>query len=449
MMYLAQAAEVFGGRLHGTDRLFCGVSTDSRTLKEGELFVALHGERFDGHDFVADCASRVAGAVVARPLDAPCAQIVVPDPLAALQTLAHEWRRQQQKVAVAAITGSNGKTSTHEMLATIFAAHGETLASPGNWNNHIGVPLTLLRLTPQHRYAVIEMGANHPGEISQLTAMAEPQAAAITCVAEAHLEGFGSLEGVASAKAEIFEGLRGQGVAIINAEDRFAPQWHRTVEASRILTFAMAPTEADVVAAAEAPSTLTLCYAGQSERIEWPLEGTHNVRNAACAVALACALEVPFQSAAQALSGFQLKAGGRLQFLQGCSEAQIIDDSYNANPGSFRAAIDVLVALPQEPWLVMGEMQELGPDAEEHHLEVARYARAAGVQRLYALGTYARQCAEAFGSKGQACSTQQEIADALRTDMGAHCAILVKGSRAAQLEQLVAQLVPGGQAHAA
>ena len=450
MMRLAQLAAWAGGELRGADRPVAGIGTDSRTLREGELFVALAGERFDGHDFAADCAAQAAGVLVARELPVPCPQIIVPETLAALQAMAQGWRRRCSEVALAAVTGSNGKTSTREMTAAIFAAHGPTAASPGNWNNHVGVPLTLLRLMPQHRYAIVEMGANHPGEIRQLVRLAEPQAAAITCAAEAHLEGFGSVAGVAQAKAEIFEGLQDGGTAVINAEDAYAAQWRRQVAGRSILTFAAAgDVPADVVALPGAATGLTLQAAGETVRIDWTLEGAHNARNAACAVALACASGLEFRTAAQALAGFELPVDGRLRFLEGLRGAQLVDDSYNANPGSFRAAIDVLSGLSQEPWLVMGEMMELGPHSGQCHEEVARYAREAGVRRLYALGAHAERCARVFGAGAQAYASLDEAAAALQAHMRPDCAVLVKGSRGAKLERLVAKLASGRSAHAA
>ncbi len=449
-MRLAQLAAWAGGELKGADRPVAGISTDSRMLREGDLFVALAGERFDGHDFAADCAAQAAGVLVARELSVPCPQIIVPETLAALQAVAQAWRRQCGDVALAAVTGSNGKTSTREMTAAILASHGPTAASPGNWNNHVGVPLTLLQLMPQHRYAVVEMGANHPGEIRRLTRLAEPQAAAITCAAEAHLEGFGNVAGVARAKAEIFEGLQGDGMAVINAEDAYAEQWRRQAASCDVMTFAAAvDVPADVVALPDAAASLALQSAGETVRIDWMLEGTHNARNAACAVALACALGLEFRTAAQALAGFELPVDGRLRFLEGLHGAQLVDDSYNANPGSFRAAIDVLSGLPQEPWLVMGEMMELGPRSGQCHEDVACYARAAGVRRLYALGTHAERCARAFGAGAQAFASLDEAAAVLQAHMHPDCAVLVKGSRGAQLERLVAKLASGRSAHAA
>lgn len=448
-MHLAQLAAWADGELKGADAPVKGIGTDSRTLKDGELFVALKGENFDGHDFAARCEDRAAGVMVARELAVDRPQIVVPDTLTALQRIAAKWRAAHD-VAVAGITGSNGKTTTKEMTAAILSGEDCTLASAGNLNNHIGVPLTLLGLDDPHRYAVIEMGANHPGEIRQLTALVRPKAATITCAAPAHLEGFGSLQGVARAKAEIFEGLEPEGVAVINAEDGFAFQWRTAAAPHEVLTFAAdLNMQADVYAHPCVPSRLEFRYGGENVEVEWTLAGIHNARNAACSVALAVALGVPFQRAARALSGFQLEVGGRLRLVEGCGGAQLIDDSYNANPGSFHAAIDVLVAQGREPWMVMGEMKELGLYSVECHEEVADYARKAGVRRLYVLGPHAVSTARAFGPGGQACTDVEALSAELRAQLGPRHAVLVKGSRAARLERLVTRLMPEEETHAA
>ena len=449
MMRLAQFAAWAEGELKGEDAPVAGVGTDTRTLHDGELFVALAGENFDGHDFAAQCEQRAAGVLVARELAVACPQIVVPNPLTALQRIAAQWR-QQLEVSVAGITGSNGKTSTKEMTAAALAGEGGVWASPGNLNNHIGVPLALLGLNAGHRHAVIEMGANHPGEIRQLAAMAQPQAAAITCAAQAHLEGFGSLQGVARAKAEIYEALGPDGVAVINADDGFAFQWRSAAAPHEVLSFSADPAmAADVHALSISSQRLELRHGGERVEIEWTFEGVHNARNAACAVALAVALGAPFKRAAGGLSGFRLDVEGRLRFVEGLGGAQLIDDSYNANPGSFHAAIDVLVAQGREPWMVMGEMKELGMHSVKCHEEVADYARDAGVRRLYALGPYAERIVRAFGPGGQACADLDEVARELQARLEPDCVVLIKGSRAARLEGLVARLVPGGEANAA
>ena len=439
-MRLLDLADWVGGQLKGADAPVCGVGIDSRTLREGELFVALAGDRFDGHDFAAQCAPRAAGLLVARELAVDCPQILVEDPLRAMQQMAVQWRRLWPG-RMAGITGSNGKTTTKEMTAAALGATGSVWASPGNLNNHIGVPLSLLGLRGEHHAAVIEMGANHPGEIRALARMAGAQAAAVTCAAEAHLEGFGDLQGVARAKAEIYEELDANGVAVINADDTFADSWQTSAAPRAIRTFSANPArEADVIAMLRPQARLEVRCGQDTMEIDWTIKGLHHARNAACAVTLALALGVPFKAAAEGLSGFELSAGGRQRFVNGLAGSCLIDDSYNANPGSFRASIDVLVAQGREPWMVMGEMGELGADSVRWHEEVAKYAREAGVRRLWALGAHAGNVARTFGSGGRACADLEQVADELRTQLGPDCVVLIKGSRAARLEMLVARL---------
>ena len=447
MMRLAALAEWCGGELLGADGPVRGADLDSRTLPAGALFVALRGARRDGHDFAADCADRAAGCLVARRLQLDCPQIVVDDPAAALQTIAARWRgRLRARVAV--VTGSNGKTTTKEMTRAVLAAAGRCTASPGNWNNHLGVPLALLGVAADDDYAVLELGANRPGEIARLATWARPDAAAVTGAAEAHLEGFGDLDGVAAAKAEIYAGLGEDGVAVVNADDRYAEFWRARAAPRRVIDFGAAADAA--VRARLGDGELELACGGETARIDWPLAGAHNASNAACAVALGLGLGIGFQAAAAALAGFELPLGGRLRFARGPGGARLIDDSYNANPGSFRAAIDVLVGQAAETWLVLGEMRELGAASGEQHAAVARYARAAGVGRLLALGPEAGRCARAFGAGGEACAGIEQAAAVLRRELSAGGAVLVKGSRAAGLERLVARLEqPAEAAHAA
>ena len=448
-MRLLELADWADGRLKGADAPVRGVGIDSRVLREGELFVALPGERFDGHDFAAQCASRAAGLLVARELEVDCPQILVEDPLRAMQRMAVQWRRRWPG-RMAGITGSNGKTTTKEMTAAALGGAGPVWASPGNLNNHIGVPLSLLGLRGEHHAAVIEMGASHPGEIRALARMAGAQAAAITCAAEAHLEGFGDLQGVARAKAEIYEELDADGVAVINADDAFTDSWQASAAPRAVQTFSADPARvADVTATPQSRARLEVRCGQDRIEIDWTVEGLHNARNAACAVALALALGVPFETAAEGLSGFEMPVGGRQRFVDGPTGSRLIDDSYNANPGSFRASIDVLVAQGREPWMVMGEMGELGADSARWHEEVARYAREAGVRRLWALGAHASSVARTFGSGGQACADLEQVANELQAQLGPDCVVLIKGSRAARLEMLVARLRQGEGADAA
>lgn len=444
---LSEAAAVAGGRLEGRDAEFAGVSTDSRSIERGMLFVALHGERFDGHEFVAGAAGRgAAGAVVSRAIDAPLPQVVVGDTLAALAAIAADWRARSGAI-VLGVGGSNGKTTTKEMLAAILAGAGATLATRGNLNNHIGVPLTLLRLEPGHRFAVIEMGANHPGEIAALAALAKPSIALVTNAGDEHLEGFGDLEGVARAEGEMYAALGTGGIAIVNADDTFAALWESMAPpGADILRFGI-DARADVRAASiqgriEAgafATTFTLAIGKEEARVRIGLAGRHNVANALGAAAAAHAAGVGIRDIAAGL-GRMKPVAGRLQLKPGPRGSWLIDDSYNANPSSVRAGIDVLCALPGEHWLVLGEMAELGDETEASHADVGDYARRAGVSRLFAMGAAARHTADAFGARAMWYADAPSLGNALAASLERGVTALVKGSRINRLERVVERL---------
>jgi UDP-N-acetylmuramoyl-tripeptide--D-alanyl-D-alanine ligase len=443
MLRLSEAAQAVNGRVVGADVAFDAVSSDSRAIQSGDLFVALRGERFDGHDFVADCLQRGAvAALVDRQWNAGAAGplLVVEDTRLAMGTLASYWRGKFD-IPVAAVTGSNGKTTVKEMLASILrenSAEDAVLATQGNLNNDIGLPLTLFKLQASHRYAVIEMGMNHPGEISYLTRLAKPSVALVNNALQAHLEGLGSVEAVAHAKGEIFEGLADDGTAIINADDKFASLWQQLAAPRKIMTFGLS-AEADVSADyhLEADrSAITLKTPSGSVALRLPVPGLHNVRNALAASAAALAMGAPLSAIA---SGLQSYGGvkGRLQRKPGKQGATIIDDTYNANPASMRAAIDVLAACPDKRVLVLGDMGELGADAAKMHLEIGAYAKAAGLDTLLVLGELSRQMASAFGSGAQHFETPEALAEALAQQLSADTTVLVKGSRFMRMERVV------------
>jgi UDP-N-acetylmuramoyl-tripeptide--D-alanyl-D-alanine ligase len=441
MEKLSDVARRLGATLHGSDAEFTRVNTDTRQLRAGDLFVALKGERFDGHDFVLRAASLGAvGCIVSRKNDSPCAQIVVPDTLTALQDYAASWRKDAG-VPVIAVTGSNGKTTTKQLLAEVAAARGSVLATEGNLNNHIGVPLTLLRLrAEQHRTAIIEMGANHLGEIARLAAIARPDVGIVTMAGDAHLEGFGSREGVARGKGELFAALDG-GVAIINADDAFAPLWQSLAARASILTFGLAYS-ADVRAervqlAADETHFRLVTPEGHAE-VTLRLAGRHNVGNALAAAAGGVALGISVDAVAAALSRTQPVAG-RLNWKKARKGARVLDDTYNANPSSLRAAMELLATLPGQRWLVLGDMKELGADAEALHEDAGRVARQLGVDRVYAVGDLARAAAAGFG-KGRHFNSVEALVDALYEDVQPDVAILVKGSRSSRMERVVAAL---------
>lgn len=449
---LQTLAEVSGGTLVGEDCAFDSVSTDTRTLRPGALFVALSGPSFDGHDFVAQAlAGGAVAALVSRPLEVAVPQVVVTDPLAALSAFASAWRNQFD-IPVLAVTGSNGKTTTKEMLGAILGGVGPTLVTQGNLNNHIGVPLTLLQLTAGHRYAVIEMGASGPGEIAHLAALANPTLGIVTNAGAAHLEGFGSLAGVAEGKGELFLALPAQGVAVINADDRFAEFWLQRCTTEKVLTFGF-EQPADFMA-----HRVRVQASEQGFRIQFdlvtpqgtreavlPLGGLHNLRNALGAAAMASAAGASLDQIVTGLAGMQA-VGGRLHLRSAVAGAHLIDDAYNANPSSLKAGIDALRSLPGEHWLVLGEMRELGGNSDELHAEVGRYAREAGIKRLLAVGPGAMHAVQAFGSGGQWFAGLPALIEAARADLTEGTIVLIKGSRANQLERAVAALAGQGPA---
>lgn len=435
-----------GGRLAGADVECAGVSTDSRTLRRGELFVALRGERFDGHAFVGAAAERgAAAAVVERACAVELPQVVVGDTQAALGALAAAWRARFD-LPVIGVAGSNGKTTTKELLAAVLAAGGPVLATRGNLNNHIGVPLTLLGLESGHRHAVIEIGANHPGEVAALARIVRPTIALVTNAGDEHLEGFGSRDGVARAEGELFEALATGGTAVINADDPYHDLWRSLLCATRCLTFGTGQG-ADLRALAvqgriEDGAFVTRFELAQDDvrvPVQLNLAGRHNVMNAMAAAAAARAAGLSLPVIAAGL-GRVTPVAGRLQLKAGRNGAWLVDDSYNANPSSMRAGIDVLRDLPGAHWLVLGEMAELGVHAEAAHREIGGYARAAGVARLFGYGGLARHAVAAFGAGAAWFEDPAGLAAAVTAELGPGVTVLIKGSRSNRLERVVERL---------
>ncbi len=443
---LSTAGEWLDADHQGGDTEFFGVSADSRVIDEGVLFIALRGPNHDGHDHVADALEKGAvAALVERPLAIDIPQLVVSDTRLALGRLAASWRRQLQTPLVA-VTGSNGKTTVKEMCAAIFSRVGTSLATRGNLNNDIGVPLTLLRLTPEHRYGVIEMGANHPGEIAYLTAMVAPQVAIITNAAPAHLEGFGSVEGVARAKGEIFAGLSDDGVAVINADDDFAGLWRELSAKHRTLCFGLAKA-ADVGARGLGDvhgSELEVLTPLGSFQLNLPLPGRHNIMNALAAVSAAIALNIDFSDIASGLASLS-EVKGRLTTREGYNGAIILDDSYNANPASLQAGLEVLATCSGRRVLALGDMGELGENTELLHRRAGEVAREMGIDALYASGRLSRSATEAFGDNGHFYESQQQLIDALLPLMNGELTVLVKGSRSSHMERVVEALCAKGE----
>lgn len=442
---LDQVATVLRGELHGENRSFMGVSTDTRTLEAGQLFFALVGPRFDGHNFLARANDRgAAGAVVSRAeCDAfPCVR--VPDTLRGLGELAQDWRRRFD-LPVVGVTGSAGKTTVKEMIAAILGQIGPLLVTRGNLNNEIGVPLTLFQLAGRHRVAVIEMGANHPGEIARLSRMARPDIGIITLAGAAHLEGFRTIEGVARAKGELFSALPEDGVAVINADDCYASLWQEIAGSRRVITFGLGPgadfSARDIRLQADdgARVEFRLITPLGETPISIHLAGRHNVINALGAAAAASAAGADL---ARIRSGLASTPGvkGRMQLAAGTGGCRIIDDTYNANPGSVRAALDFLTGLEGRSWAVLGHMGELGAQAARLHAEIGKYARSIGVERLFAIGPLSTETAAGFGAGAEEFADLETLIGTVRPLLHSDVNLLVKGSRSMGMERVVAAL---------
>ncbi len=447
MMSLDEAALAVGGRLRGAPGSFCGVATDSRTIEAGELFVAIRGERFDAHEFVVEAARRgAAAALVSRevPGDLPVPQVVVADTRLALGKLAAYWR-SRFALPLVALTGSNGKTTVKEMLAAILSAYAGTrapvLATEGNLNNDIGMPLTLLRLREHHRYAAIEMGMNHPGEIDYLTRLAAPTVALVNNAQRAHVGLLGSVEAVARAKGEIYAGLGSAGVAVVNDDDAFAGYWKGLNSGRRIVTFGLG-AGADVRAAMVGPQARFVTPA-DAFAVTLAVKGEHNLANAAAACAGAHALEIAPAAMQAGLAAFK-GVPGRLQRRRTATGALVIDDSYNANPESMQAALRVLAGEAGRKVFVMGDMGELGPESDAMHAEVGRFAREAGIDALMALGEGARHAVQSFGRGASHFADAESLRKAVERESASGATILVKGSRFMRMERIAEALAPGG-----
>ena len=439
---LSGAAACMEGTLHGEDGAFRGVSTDTRTIRQGELFFALQGPNFDGCDYVGKARDKgAAAAVVPSITDNDIAQIVVDDTRAALGRFGAAWRHTHDATVIG-VTGSNGKTTLKEMIAACLARTAPTLATQGNLNNDIGVPLMLARIDATHRYAVIEMGANHAGEIAYLVSLADPDVVVITNAGPAHLEGFGSLDGVAKAKGEILQNARRPLVAVLNADDVYFDYWSSLVGDTRCISFGLgeqAQVRADAICTHAAGSDFALHIGAERVDVSLPLSGLHNVRNACAAAAVAHALGLSADDIRLGL-GKVAPVGGRLQPLQGLRGATLFDDSYNANPLSVMAAAEFLASQPGEKWLVLGDMKELGDDAEQLHREVGAAARASGLDRLLAFGDLARESAREFGENARWYDSIETLIDDLVAGIGPDVNILVKGSRSMRMERVVEAL---------
>ena len=445
MLMLSDAARVLGGQLLGSDVRFQRVVTDSRTVQAGDLFVALVGEKFDAHDFVPEVLAKGACALVSREVAAQGSMVRVADTRLALGALAADWCARLDVKRIG-ITGSNGKTTVKEMVAAILRAHAGDAAvhaTAGNFNNDIGLPLTLLGLTAAHRYAVIEMGMNHHGEIRYLTGLAKPQVALVNNALRAHAGHFSGTDDIARAKSEIFEGLAADGVAVLNADDAQLAIFDAAATGHAQLRFGLSAaanvTARDIQLGVGECRFVLVCPQGE-QAIQLPAAGEHNVRNALAAAAVALALDVPLAAIAAGLAAF---AGvkGRLQLKQAACGATVIDDTYNANPDSMKAGIDVLAAYPAPRVFVMGQIGELGDTAPQLHAEVGAYARARGIEHLLCHGELARHAADAFGDGGEYDDDFTALQARVAALVTPASTVLVKGSRFMQMERVVAALV--------
>jgi UDP-N-acetylmuramoyl-tripeptide--D-alanyl-D-alanine ligase len=440
---LAELEAPLQGQLLGEDREFSRVSTDSRSLQTGDLFVALAGDNFDGHNYLQQVAENGAAAALvsqSQTIDLP--QLQVADTLQGLGRLG-AYNRQLYRGPLVAITGSSGKTTVKNMVQAVLSTAGNTLATSGNLNNEVGVPLTLLRLEPAVEYAVVEMGAAKAGDIQWLCELGRPSVSLLLNAMPAHLEGFGSVDDVAQAKGEIFDGLQAGDVALINADQPWAAQWRRRAGEATVLDFGLEQSAAITASAVqsrgvEGVSFITSTPAGDLP-VRLSLPGVHNVANALAAIAVGLACQLSLSQICQGLESVRPVAG-RLRSVDSASGAKLIDDCYNANPGSVRAAIDLLASCEGRRTLMLGAMKELGERSAELHLEIGEYAREAGIDQLWGVGEELRETVQGFGDHARHFADRESLVTALQDQFGDGDSVLVKGSRSAGMEQVLQAL---------
>ncbi|MGR5064847.1 UDP-N-acetylmuramoyl-tripeptide--D-alanyl-D-alanine ligase [Photobacterium sp. DNB22_13_2] len=453
---LSQLADVLGGKLVGNDITISAVSTDTRKIADDTLFIALIGERFDAHDFCQNAKEQGASALLVSkhlPVDLP--QLVVDDTHKALGMLG-AWLKAEMELhhglKTVALTGSCGKTTVKEMVAAILSLKGKVLATAGNFNNDIGVPLTLLRLEPEHEYAVVELGANHQKEISYTTSLVKPQVALINNLAAAHLEGFGSLDGVAKAKGEIFEGLQARGkdaVAIINLDSNAQDKWHQMLENHQLQTFSATQPEADYHAVDISINSMgRACFTMRTPTATFPvsltLAGGHNVANALAAAALAMAMGATPEQVQAGLGGVA-NVKGRVDVTEPCPNLRLVDDTYNASVASVKAAIDLLAGFEGQRWFVLGDMAELGDDSALLHREVAEYALERSLDKVMTFGNASQIVStlnngQHFNDKTALIETLQQQLDPLLNEDNIQVTVLAKGARSSRMEDVIVAL---------
>ncbi|CAH9064850.1 UDP-N-acetylmuramoyl-tripeptide--D-alanyl-D-alanine ligase [Pseudoalteromonas holothuriae] len=448
---LAWLAAVLDTPLTGENLSIANVNTDTRTITNNEVFLALRGPNFDGHQFVEQAKEKGAiAAIVDTPVACDITQLVVKDTRLALGQLG---KAVIHKVApkTIAITGSVGKTTVKEMCAAILANKGKVLATKGNFNNDIGVPLTLLRLKEDDEFAVIELGANHIGEIAYTTALTSPDVAVVCNVAPAHIEGFGSIEGVGQAKGEIFSGLKTGGVAVLNCDCEFVDMWRNDLSDVKTKCFSsnkqLDVWAEDVLLSDTAHASFMLCTKEEKVPVQLALPGEHNVTNAVIAAALTCELGASLSDVAAGLENMA-PVKGRVNLIKAGPNLNVIDDTYNANVRSVKAGIDMLMNMPGYRILALGDMGELGEQAREYHQDVGEYAQYKGIDALFSLGVLSRHSSEVFSQPERHFSTREHLLNALKNKINEHdgvCTVLIKGSRSARMELLVKDLISSCQ----
>lgn len=445
---LIDIAKQLASPIPSQDSDFNGISTDTRTLLPGNLYIAIHGEQFDGHQFVKEAYKKGAiAALVSQKIDCDIPQILVNDTVLALGIITANWRNRFS-IPLIAVTGTNGKTTLKNMIASILRAACKNqadliLATEGNFNNHIGLPLNLARFNEKHRYAVLEMGMNHFGEIEYLTHLAKPTIAVINNAAEGHLEGVGSIAGVAKAKGEIFSGLTKDGTAILNRDDAYFNYWRELIGDHRYLSFGL-DNPADISANYVENQPLTIQTPHGEITVNLPLIGKHNAANALAATACAIAANIDLSAIQNGLENVK-PAPGRMRQYTLENNVKIIDDTYNANPFSLDAAVNALTTYTGTKIVVLGDMKELGPEAKQLHFHSGEKIRAAGIDYLFTLGHFSEATTEAFGKNAQHFTERDKLIHALLPYLTKDVTVLVKGSRSMQMEKIAAGIIPAEQ----
>jgi UDP-N-acetylmuramoyl-tripeptide--D-alanyl-D-alanine ligase len=450
-MTLSLLAQELGGELLGEDVIFSNVSTDTRSLKSGDLYLALAGKNFDGNNFIKEAErAGASSAVLSGQVTSKLPALKVTDTHAALAKIAN-MNRQRSTAKIIAVTGSQGKTTVKEMLNSILNNSADCLATKANLNNTIGVPLTLLNLEQQHEYAVIEMGANGAHEIAFSVAATEPDIGLITNASPAHIEGFGTLQGIVVAKGEIIDGLKSDGVMVLNADDTYVDEWLARAAGKRTARFSFENAAGDaqyfasrVVVRIDGSSSFNLHAPQGEQELSIQFLGNHNVLNAVAASAVAMEAGASLTDVAEGLAKV-VPVSGRLSRLSGVSGCHLIDDSYNASPGSFFAAIDVLSKLSGQKILVMGDMKELGTDTDSAHRSIGEYAAVAKLDALWATGKKSKLAIDAYAGKGRHFESKEELIEALIDITNSDLTVLIKGSRGAKMNEVVTALKIDGE----